>query len=178
MAPATSQDLPLDPVRDFTGIALFDSNPMLLVVGKDAAIATVQELVATAKANPGKLNVASPGIGSASHVAAEGFCRAVDIRAAHIPHRGGGPEIAKDLMKGTVHFFMAPYSFASPFVRDGRLRALATASAARNPELPDVPTLAEAGVAGYEPIGAGADCGFAPARRGQSSKPSQRLRAR
>ena len=145
--------MPFDPARDFNAITLGNGEPPLLVVGKDSAFARLEELVAAAKASPGTLNAATPGIGSALHITTEFFCRAAGIRATHIPYKGGGPEIAKDLLTGRVHFFVAPNSFAAPLVRDGRLRALAIAGPNRSRALPEVPTLAEAGVAGFEHLG-------------------------
>jgi tripartite-type tricarboxylate transporter receptor subunit TctC len=140
--------IPYDPVRDFTPITLVAQVPNVLVMNAEAAerlkIATLADLVAYAKANPGKLNYGSGGNGSAGHLAGEMFKRQAGVFAVHIPFGGGAPaQLA--LLGGQVDFNIDNLATASGNIRAGKLRALAVTTARRAPSMPDVPTMAEAG---------------------------------
>ncbi|HTJ97973.1 MAG TPA: tripartite tricarboxylate transporter substrate binding protein [Bordetella sp.] len=138
-----------DAAKDFDPVVLIARSPMVLVVRADSPWHTVQEFVAAAKAKPGTLNYSSAGIGSNLHVAAALFCEQAGITAVHIPYRGGG-QVATALMAGEVQFCFGNALVVDPFVASGKLRALAVTGLRRNPELPQVPTLAESALPGYE----------------------------
>jgi tripartite-type tricarboxylate transporter receptor subunit TctC len=110
---------------------------------------TIQEMVAAAKAKPGSFNFASVGVGSGTHLSAEKLKLAAGFDAVHVPFRGG-PEALTDVVAGRVDFYFCPVGTALPFIRDGRLVALVTNGAARDPQLPDVPTTVEAGYKGAD----------------------------
>jgi tripartite-type tricarboxylate transporter receptor subunit TctC len=136
--------LGFDPVKDFAPIAYVSSVPNILVVPAASPFKTMQELVAYAKANPGKLNYGSGGVGSSQHLAAVQFAAATKINIVHVPYKGTSPAEA-DLMAGHISL-MLDTTTCLPMVKSGKLRALAVASRQRNPALPDVPTLDELGV--------------------------------
>ena len=137
-----------DTLGDFAGITPLAALPNMLVVGAGSAIKTVSELIATAKANPGKLNYASAGVGSATHVNAEKFRSASGINVTHIPFKGT-PETIVETSAGRVDFMFTPLLSSLPTVRDGRMRALAVSTAKRSSAMPEVPTVAEAGLPGF-----------------------------
>ena len=147
--PAIYARLPYDTEKDFTEIAPLVGQPNVLVVNPGSRIKTLAEMVADAKARPGKINFASAGTGSGTHLNLEKFKLAVGIDVVHIPYKGT-PEIIPDLTTGRVDYYFAPISAGMTFVRDGKLRALAVSSAKRSSQLPDVPTVAEAGVPKFE----------------------------
>jgi tripartite-type tricarboxylate transporter receptor subunit TctC len=136
--------LPYDSSKDFTPIAQVNSIPFILVVNKDLPFKTVAELVAYAKANPGKLNYATNSAGSASHVAAEQFKKIAGISLTHVPYKGSAPALT-DLVGGQVQLMFEQGPSVLPFLQNGRLRALAVTSTARTAIAPDVPTFAETG---------------------------------
>jgi tripartite-type tricarboxylate transporter receptor subunit TctC len=138
-----------DNSKDLVPIAFVGAVPNVLVVNNDLPVRTVAELVALAKSQPGKLNYASSGSGSTQHIAAELFKEATGIFVTHIPYRGSGPALV-DLMGGQVQLSFDTMASVLPHIRSGKVRALAVAAAKRNPQLPDIPTLAEAGVKGVE----------------------------
>jgi tripartite-type tricarboxylate transporter receptor subunit TctC len=144
VAPAIYANLPYDSVNDFTPVIPFGSLSVVLVMSPSKGFKTIQEMVAAAKAKPGTFNYASIGVGSGTHLTAEKFKLAAGFDAVHIPFRGG-PDALTELIAGRVDFYFCPVGTALPFLRDGRLVALITAGAARDPELPDVPTMLEAG---------------------------------
>jgi tripartite-type tricarboxylate transporter receptor subunit TctC len=121
----------------------------VLVVNNDLGVNSVAELVALAKKNPGKLNYASSGSGSTQHIAAELFKEATGTFITHIPYRGSSPALI-DLMGGQVQMSFDTLASVAGHIKSGKVKALAVAAAKRNPQLPDVPTLAEAGVKGVE----------------------------
>ncbi|ARP80097.1 ABC transporter substrate-binding protein [Bordetella genomosp. 8] len=143
--PLLSRDLPYDPAKDFAPVALFATVPNVLAVSANTPARTVAELVAYARQNPDKLNMASAGIGSVNHLTGELFMLRSGARFAHVPYRGAGPATA-DLLSGQVQILFANLPNVLPYVKAGQLRVLAVASDKRSPALPDVPTLAEAGV--------------------------------
>ncbi len=138
--------LPYDTLKDFSGVSLVVSTPNVLIVGASLGAKTVKELIAMAKAKPGQFNYSSAGIGSGTHLNGEQFKLITGISATHIPFRGA-PEALVDVVVGRVHFLFSPTVVAMPFIRDGRALALGVSTSARVPLLPNVPTLAEAGLA-------------------------------
>jgi tripartite-type tricarboxylate transporter receptor subunit TctC len=143
--PIMNPKLPYDPRKDFAPIALVGKAANLLLVPKDSPIHSVKELIATARAKPGTLTYASQGLGSSAHMATEQFKLATGIDAVHVPYRGSTPAVT-DLIAGQVSFMIDTVPFNLTHVRAGTLHALAVASDERSPVLPDVPTMAEAGV--------------------------------
>jgi tripartite-type tricarboxylate transporter receptor subunit TctC len=144
VAPAIYANLPYDTVNDFAPIMPFGSLAVVLVMSSSKGFKTIQEMVSAAKAKPGTFNYASVGVGSGTHLTAEKFKLAAGFDAVHIPFRGG-PDALTELIAGRVDFYFCPVGTALPLIRDGRLVALMTAGAARDPDLPDVPTTLEAG---------------------------------
>jgi tripartite-type tricarboxylate transporter receptor subunit TctC len=138
------KSLPYDTLHDFAGIAMLGVQPSVLVSAPSKGFKTVADLVAAAKANPGVLNFASAGIGSASHIAGERFVLSADIDVQHIPYRGPIEAFA-DLMTGRIDFYVVPITPAAPMIEQGKVTALAVSTPKRSPLLPDVPTIAEAG---------------------------------
>jgi len=141
--------LPYDPVRDFTGITQFASTPLVLVIAPSLGVKSVKEFLVLAHEKKGQLNFGSTGLGSGPHYGAELFKLAAGIGAVHVPYRGS-PESLTDLMAGRVHFILSPVLAAVPLVRSGRLMALGVTTPYRAQALPDVPTIAEAGLPGFE----------------------------
>jgi tripartite-type tricarboxylate transporter receptor subunit TctC len=135
--------LPYDPVHDFIPVAMFGIQPSVLVVSPSKGWKTVAELIAAAKANPGTLNFASAGVGSASHWAAERLRLAAGINAQHIPFRGA--EGLNELIAGRIDFYFVPLAPAVPHIQNGRVLPLAVSTPKRAPSLPSVSTIAEAG---------------------------------
>jgi len=140
--------LPFDPVKDFSGITQFATTPLVLVVGPALGVKSVKELIALAHEKKGQLNFASTGLGSGPHYGAELFKLAAGIGAVHVPYRGS-PETLTDVMSGRVHFVLSPVLAASPLVRSGRVVALGVTTPYRAQALPDVPTIADAGLPGF-----------------------------
>lgn len=153
-APAVSQKLSYDPVRDFEPISLFATVQNLLVVSNQTPAKNVQDLIALAKANPGKLNYASGGPGSTSHFAVAMFIALAGLQdiTVHVPFRGGGPAMTATMANDT-QFFFSPIAGMVPFVEAGSVRGLAISGDARSPALPNVPTIAEAGMPQYKAVG-------------------------
>ena len=142
--------LPYDPLKDFVPIALFGSGPYALVVNPQRLpLSSVRELIAAAKAKPGSIDYASSGNGSAQHLVSALFNTLAGIELNHVPYKGSGPAM-QDLLGGQVPVSFAGIPNVISSVRAGKLRALAVTTANRWSELPDVPTVAEAGVPGYE----------------------------
>jgi tripartite-type tricarboxylate transporter receptor subunit TctC len=141
--------LPYDPVRSFTPVALLGSGPGVLVVNPALPVNSVRDLIALARERPGKLNNASAGIGSFQHLASELFRIQANIEWLHVPYKGGGPAMM-DLIAGQADASVGSLIQMLPHIRSGKLKALGTTGAKRSPVLPDVPTVAEAGVPGYE----------------------------
>jgi tripartite-type tricarboxylate transporter receptor subunit TctC len=144
--------LPYDPVKDLLPVTLVASAPLMLVVHPSVPVKSVGELIAYAKANPGKLHFGSGGVGSTPHLAGEMLNSMAGIEATHVPYKGGGPALA-DLASGQIQFMVENIPSTAPYVTSGRLRALAVTDLKRSPVLPDVPTLDESGLKGYQIIG-------------------------
>ncbi|RRH90340.1 tripartite tricarboxylate transporter substrate binding protein [Variovorax beijingensis] len=146
------EKMPYDPLKDLVPITLAVRSPQYLVVGPAAGVSSVAELVAMAKAQPEKLSYASVAMGSASHLTMEMFKSAAGIRLTHVPYKGAGPAVT-DLLAGNVHAaFMVPGN-VQQFVKDGKLKLLATTGEKRFVDTPDVPTLVELGFKELEATG-------------------------
>ena len=141
--------MPYDNIKDFTPITRVAMVPNLLVVNPGQPYASVKELIAYAKANPGKINFASSGNGTSIHLSGELFKQMAGVDMQHVPYRGSAPALT-DLMGGQTQVMFDNMPSSIPFVREGKLRALAVTTARRSPALPDVPTIAEAGVPGFD----------------------------
>ncbi len=148
---ALNPNLPYNTERDFTPISIVAEVPELLVSHAGAPFSDFRGFVDYAKQNPGKLNYSSAGIGTLPHVTTELMLRKLDIKVAHIPYRGAAPAMT-DLLAGVVQLKMDTYATSQQHVADGKLRALAYAARARSPKMPNVPTVAEMGLPGYEGI--------------------------
>jgi tripartite-type tricarboxylate transporter receptor subunit TctC len=137
--------LPFDPVRDFAPIILVVASANILVIHPSVPATSVKELIAYAKANPGRLTYASQGVGSSGHIAAEQFKQVVGVEIVHVPYRGAAPAVS-DLVAGHVSIMFDIVPLAMAQMAEGKVRALAVAAEKRVEVLPDVPTMAEAGV--------------------------------
>jgi tripartite-type tricarboxylate transporter receptor subunit TctC len=147
--PAMRTKLPFDPVEDFTPVALIGRGPMVLAASRMLPVNSVADLVALARAKPGAINYASAGPGSVNHIAAELLNVAAGIRLVHVPYRGGSLAI-NDLMAGHVDLYVSSMPQIVESVRGGLVKGLAVTGTARSPAAPELPTMGEAGVAGYE----------------------------
>ena len=152
MSPALLGKVPFDPVNDFAPLTQAVVVTGILSVHPSMPAKSLKQFVAMAKKQPGKINYASPGAGSITHLAAERFWKAADITLNHIPYKGGGPAVA-DAIAGHVESIFGLVSTQTPHVRSGRLRALAITGARRSAALPEVPTVAESGYPGFEATG-------------------------
>ena len=150
--PGLYRDLPFDPVRDFAGVVTAASGAYVLVANPHAPFKSVAELIAYAKANPGKVTYASAGIGSTVHLAGEFFKRMASIDLLHVPYKGAA-QATTDVVGGQVDMMFAPVIASLPLANAGQLRALAVTSAKRSAIAPDLPTVAESGVPGFEVTG-------------------------
>jgi tripartite-type tricarboxylate transporter receptor subunit TctC len=147
--PSLYRKMPYDPLRDLTPIAYFGSTPNILVVHPSLPARTVSELIALARARPGQLNYASAGTGGSVHLAAELFRSLAKIDMVHVPYKGSGPALI-DLIAGQTQLMFSTMPPALPHVKSGRLRALGMTGTKRSPLVPDLPTIAESGLPGYE----------------------------
>jgi tripartite-type tricarboxylate transporter receptor subunit TctC len=141
--------LAFDPAKDFAPIALFATAPIVLIVNPAVPVNNVQELIALAKKEPGKINFASAGNGTTNHLSGELFKSRANIDIVHVPYRGAGPAM-NDLIGGHVQMFFDLMPVVLPQIATGKVRALANAGAKRPSALPDVPTIAEQGLAGFD----------------------------
>ena len=141
--------MPFDPVKDFAPLSRVATVPNLLVAHPSQPFKTVKEMIAYAKANPGKITYGSPGSGASPHVSGELFKSMTGTDLLHIPYKGSAPAMT-DLLGGQTSVMFDNMPSAIQHVRSGKLRPIAVTTAKRSPELPDVPTIAEAGVPGYE----------------------------
>ena len=145
---ALYREMPYDPDKDLDPICLYAFHPNVLVVHPSLPVTSVAELIVYVRANRGRLSYGSGGVGSTSHIATELFKTIAGIDMQHVPYRGTGPELI-DLIAGRVQVVLDNLPAILPHIKSGALRALAISTAARSPALPDLPTLAEAGVTGY-----------------------------
>jgi tripartite-type tricarboxylate transporter receptor subunit TctC len=146
---ALNPSLPFDPVKDFAPVAMIGSSPFVLIAATQVSTATLKDFVALAKAKPGVLSYASAGTGTLAHLAGELFKHKAGIDVLHVPYRGTAQSVF-DLMQGRIELSVSTIPPTLAHIRDGKLRALATMSETRNVMLPEVPTVAEAGVPGCE----------------------------
>jgi tripartite-type tricarboxylate transporter receptor subunit TctC len=147
--PALRSKMPFDTLRDLMPVSLLVKVPKVLVVNPSAPFSSVLDLVAQAKARPGEINFASSGNGSAQHLAAEQFDAMAGVRMTHVAYKGGGPALT-DVMAGQVPVFFGSLASSLLYIQAGKLRALAVTGKARAAVLPQVPTVAESGLPGYE----------------------------
>lgn len=152
VAPQLHRKLAFDPLRDFAPVSLFAVTENVLIAHPSVPARTVKELVAHARAAPGKLNMASAGTGTQSHLASVQFTLLAGIDAVHVPYKGGGAMVTA-LIANEAQFNVTPLPGVLGHVQAGRLRALGTGGTRRSRQLPSVPTIAEAGVAGYQSSG-------------------------
>ena len=148
-SPAMYAKLSFDTLKDFVDIAPIAGQPNVLVTQPSSKIKTVADLVAEAKANPGKINFASAGVGSGTHLNLEKFKLVTGADVTHIPYKGT-QEVMTDLLGGRVEYYFGPISAVLSNINEGKLRAIAVTSAKRSSSLPNVPTVAESGVPGFE----------------------------
>jgi len=148
-APGLYKRLAYDPNKDFAPVMLFATVPFVLVAHPSLGVSSVQELIALAKSKPGELSYASAGVGAVHHIFCELFMSMTGIEMKHVPYRGGGPAL-NDVVAGHVPVYFADAGPAAALIRAGQLKALGVTTATRASHLPEVPTLHEAGVTGYE----------------------------
>ena len=145
------EKLPFNTLKDFDPVSLFVIAPLLVTVNPRVPANNIQELIALAKAKPGTLNYASGGVGTSNHIAGELFKYMAGVQITHVPYKGGGPAVS-DLVAGHVQMYIGTILSAREFVNAGRVRALATTSTQRTPIMPDLPTVAESGLPGYDVV--------------------------
>jgi tripartite-type tricarboxylate transporter receptor subunit TctC len=149
IGPSLYHNIGYDPRKDFAPIGSIGCSPSSLVVHPSFAVKSVAELIAYAKANPGKVNFGSAGVGTVGHITGEYFAHATGIHIVHIPYKGTGPALS-DLLGGHIPMSFSPIATTSGNVKAGLLRGLAVTSVHRNALLPDVPTMIEAGIPGFD----------------------------
>lgn len=147
--PNVNPKIPYNPQRDFAPISLVGNVPLVLVVHPSLPVKSVKDVIALARSRPGEINFSSAGNGSTTHLAVELLVLATGIKMTHVPYKGSPPAVT-DLVAGQVQVGIPTMPAVLPFVKAGRLRALGVSTAKRAPVLPDVPTLQEAGVKGYD----------------------------
>ena len=141
--------LPYDTLRDFAGVSQATSAPNVLVVAPAQGIKSVKEFLALVRQKSGQINFGSAGVGSGTHITGEMFRLAAELKVAHVPYKGV-PELLADTMTGRIHYSFSPIGNTLTFVKDKRLTPLAVTTLVRSPSLPDVPTVAEAAIPGFE----------------------------
>jgi tripartite-type tricarboxylate transporter receptor subunit TctC len=147
--PTMFKKMSFDPAKDLTPIALIERGPLIMMVPANSPFKSVKDVIAAAKAKPGALSYASGGLGGSHHLSAEMFKNIAGLFITHIPYKGGAPATT-DLMGGQVDMMFEQLYSASPSIKAGKLRALAITSKTRSPLFPDLPTMIEAGVPGFE----------------------------
>jgi len=147
--PAVFKNLNYDPVKDFVAIGAIQSVPIVLSAAPKTPVSSYKEFVALANSKPGQISIASAGSGSSNHLAIELLIRQANLKLLHVPYKGSGPALT-DLLGSQVDSMMDQLTASIEHIRNGRIKALAVSSRKRSPLLPDVPTLDELGVAGYE----------------------------
>jgi tripartite-type tricarboxylate transporter receptor subunit TctC len=146
--PSLHKQLNFDPIKSFTPISILATGPNVLAINPTLPVKSVKELIELAKQKPGELNYASAGVGSFQNLGAELFKLMAGVDIVHVPYKGGGPAM-QDVVSGHVKIMFSSLIQTTPFIQSGQLKALGTGGAKRSPVLPDVPTIAEAGVPGY-----------------------------
>jgi len=149
IAPHVYKTMPYDTLADFAPVTRIASGPYVLVVHPSLGVNSVKDLIALAKKEPGKIDFASSGNGGAQHLVTELFMYMTGIKLNHVPYKGSGPA-QQDLMSGIIKVSFVGTPIAIPHMKSARLKALGVSTAKRSPEIPEVPTIAEAGVPGYE----------------------------
>jgi tripartite-type tricarboxylate transporter receptor subunit TctC len=149
IARAISKAVPFDPVKDFAGVSVVASAPVVAIVPPDSPAKTLKEFIAYAQKNPGKLNFSSAGVASTTFLAAEVMRQEAKLDMVHVPYKGA-PEAVTAVVRGDANFYFAPVPSAQSLGAAGKVRALAVNSAKRAPQLPDVPTVAEAALPNYK----------------------------
>ena len=147
--PAIYKTLAYDPTKDLVDVAILGITPYAMVVQKGGPYPTVKALVEAAKAKPGEIPFASAGVGSSTHLAAEYFAQVAGVKMLHVPYKGS-PEAIQDAMTGRSAFYMAPINTVIGQMKDGKLAALGVSTAKRSDVMPDVPPIAEQGLAGFD----------------------------
>ncbi len=147
--PIVVPNLPYDPVKDYAPVSRVHVVPLVVLASQKSGIGSVKEMIERARANPGKLTVASAGVGTTNHFGIELFSAMAGVKVLHVPYKGSGPALT-ELLGGQVATMFDQLSSSIGYIRDGRLKALAVASAKRSSMLPGVPTLDESGLRGYE----------------------------
>lgn len=147
--PAVFKKLPYDPIRDFAPVSLFGTTPNVLVVHPSVPASSLKEFIAYVKANPGKLSYGSSGVGGSPHLSMALLTSMTGMNLLHVPYKGSGA-VLTDLLGGRVQVTSSSLISQLPYIKSGKLRALAVTSSKRNQQLPDVPTVIESGVPGYE----------------------------
>jgi len=147
--PSIYAKLPYDTLRDFTNIAPIVSAPNVLITAPSNKIKTVQEVIQEAKAQPGKVNFASAGVGSGTHLTLEKFKMMAHVDYTHVPYKGTGEAII-DILAGRVEYYFVPISAGIGYIKDNKVRAIAVSSIKRNSQVPNVPTVAEGGVKDFD----------------------------
>jgi tripartite-type tricarboxylate transporter receptor subunit TctC len=148
-APALARTATYDPLKDFVGVSLIARVPLLLVVHPAVPVATAAQLISLARRNPGELTYGSSGNGSTGHIAAELFSSMARIRMTHVPYKGNAPGLL-DVMGGRTSLMFDTISTSVPHVKTGKLKAIGVTSRTRSPLMPDLATVSESGLAGYE----------------------------
>jgi tripartite-type tricarboxylate transporter receptor subunit TctC len=148
VAGALNKNLQFDPVKDFAGITQIATVPLVMIINPDVPAKSVKEFIDLAKAKPGVMNFASPGLGSTTFIAGALFRQNANIDLVHVPYKGA-PESNMSVVRGDSHLYFTPANTALELMQSGKVRALAVATAKRVPEMPDVPTLAESGLTNF-----------------------------
>jgi len=151
IVPSLIAKLPYDPAKDFEPITLINTTPLVIVVNPSVPAKSIKELIALAKSRPGALNYGSSGSGGSNHLAGELFNAMTGVKMIHIPYKGNAPALT-DLIGGHVDVVFNGLTSAMPFIKSGKLRALAVTSLARTGSLPDMPTLDELGLKGFQAV--------------------------
>lgn len=150
VAPAITANLPYDTLRDFTPVILIAKSASALVVHPALPVRNLKEFIALAKARPGKLNYGTPGTGTVGHLSTESFAHRTGINVVHVPYKGGVSQYTIELIAGYIDFASLQIFNVAPFVKQGKLRAIAVSSRTRSPALPDIATMHEQGLTDFE----------------------------
>ena len=147
--PAIYKKLPYDPLKSLIDVDILGQTPYVMITAADSPYQSIRDLVIAAKSKPGEVTFASAGVGSSTHLAAEYFNQMMGIKLIHVPYKGS-PEAIQDTMAGRTAFYMAPLDTAIGQLKGGKVRALGVTSKARNPAVPDIPSIAELGYPTFE----------------------------